>query len=101
MIELTESQIKTQICDWLELRNALPFITGNKGKNRYKSKYFRVGIFDVCGIWKGRPLYIEVKKEKGILSEEQADFMHKAIQAGAIVFVAFSLEDVILELEEH
>lgn len=60
------------------------------------------GIPDFCGIYKGRPLYIEAKAPKGgVVSENQKD-RHKEIQlAGGLVFVVKSVEELELAFHIH
>ena len=54
------------------------------------------GVPDIVGILKdGRFLGIEVKTEKGRLSDHQIRFIKNIQDAGGIAFVARSLEDVI------
>ncbi len=64
------------------------------------------GMPDICGILPpqfgqpGRALFIEVKTPKGRVSEAQTIWLVKAVEQGALAFVARSLEDVIEALEE-
>ena len=44
---------------------------------------------------------IEVKNEKGIVSEQQEVHIHNIIKAGGIAFVARSLEEVLEKLKEE
>jgi hypothetical protein len=97
---LTESEIKRELCDWLEVRGAMPFITGQKRKT-YRSKYMKRGVPDICAIWDQSPLFIEVKKPGGRISKEQVDFMNDAIEKGAICIVVESLNELIMALESH
>lgn len=97
----TESEIKREICEFLELRNAFPTILGQKAKSKYRSKYLRDGIPDLMAIWKKQIIFIEVKKPKGVISEEQADFMHRMMESGVNCYVVFSLEELIFLLEPN
>jgi hypothetical protein len=68
-----------------------------KSKNRHAIN----GVSDIVGIYKQRPLFIEVKapgKEK-TLSLEQEAFIQKAWLFGAIAFMATSFEQVKEKLE--
>lgn len=58
------------------------------------SKYHRNGVSDICGIYKARPLAIEVKAPKGVLSDHQKSFINEFRRHGGIAFVARSVEDV-------
>ena len=55
------------------------------------------GVPDILAIHKGKLIGIEVKTEKGKLSDKQAEFMAKMSHHGAIVFIAHSAKEV----EEH
>jgi len=58
------------------------------------------GCPDIIGVLpNGRALMIEVKTKKGKLSEEQEDWLHASADAGALVVIATSLDDVINALE--
>lgn len=57
------------------------------------------GIADIIGIFQGKPLAIEIKTERGKLSESQAKFLARFRLEGGIAFVARSVEDVINALQ--
>lgn len=48
-----------------------------------------------------RPLYIEVKSKTGKVSNEQREFLLRAMDRGCIAFVARSVQDVITNLMKH
>src|SRR4030042_6860130 len=52
------------------------------------------GVSDILGSYKGKPLAIEVKTEKGKLSNLQILFLERAKKEGWIAFVAPTVEDV-------
>lgn len=58
------------------------------------SKMSYKGVSDIIGIFKGMPLFIEVKKSDGRLRPDQKVFLDMAKQNGAIAFVARDLSDV-------
>ena len=69
-----------------------------------KTHYVRAntarGMSDIAGILKGgRALYIEVKAAKGRIMEHQHEFIDKMTAAGALAFVARSVDDVLDQLE--
>ncbi len=99
--DLTESEVKKQILDWLEIRGAYPCILGAKSKSIYRSRYLRAGIPDLLCFWKKEVVFIEVKKKRGVVSEEQAEFMHRAMESGINCYLVYSLEELILMLEPH
>jgi hypothetical protein len=53
------------------------------------------GVPDIIGCFKGRLIGIEIKSEKGVVSEYQKEFIDNINRAGGLAFVARSLEDVI------
>lgn len=59
------------------------------------------GIADIIGIYKGRYLAIEVKREDGKLSDKQWIFLQRVREVGGIAFVARSIKDVELGLERE
>jgi penicillin-binding protein-related factor A (putative recombinase) len=67
-------------------------------KKLYRSlgKFQFKGISDIIGIYKARPLFIEVKtpKTKNNLTLHQKEFLNRCTQEGAIAFVACSIDDV-------
>lgn len=56
------------------------------------------GISDIIGIYQGRPLAIEIKTDRGRLSEYQEKFIERWRAAGGIGIVARSPGDVIKAL---
>lgn len=97
--ELTEGEIKLQICEWLERQGAL-FTYHVRGRGKYMSRYMKKGWPDIHGIWlDGKALLIEVKKKGGTISEEQMRIIEAAKKlGGAYAFFAYSLDDVKKEL---
>lgn len=59
------------------------------------------GVADILGIILNRPLAIEVKRKKGVVSPEQRVFLRRFQEHGGIAFVARSVKDVVLELSKH
>ena len=57
------------------------------------------GVPDIVGIFKGRFLGIEVKTERGKLSDHQKHFIDRINASGGIAFVARSYQDVVEKLE--
>jgi len=53
------------------------------------------GVSDIVGLYEGRFFAIEVKTEKGKLSEDQAKFLKLVVINGGNGFVARSLDDVV------
>lgn len=57
------------------------------------------GISDIIGIYKGRPLAIEVKTLRGKVTDDQQNFLDNFKDAGGIAIVARSVDDVIYGLK--
>jgi penicillin-binding protein-related factor A (putative recombinase) len=67
---------------------------------RKKNSIFAInGVSDILGIYKGKPLAIEVKSKVGRLSPQQELFLNRFVEAGGIAFMARSVDDVIIQLE--
>lgn len=98
-----ERAIQNEICAYLKLRGAFVFIHDSVGIFDARKGIFRAnksphrirGVADVLGIYKGRPLAVEVKTKTGKVSEHQRSFLESWQQAGGLGMVARSLEDVI------
>lgn len=93
-VAMREKEIQKQIVEYLRKRGA--FVWEDKQDYR-KGRYFKPstrGVSDVLGIYKGRPLAIEVKTPTGKLRKEQAIFLADFTAAGGIAFTARSVEEV-------
>ncbi len=97
----SESDIKRQICEFLSLNKILHWTVYNGGiYDRASGGYrrltgsYRKGVSDLLGIYKQRPLAIEVKSKYGVLSPFQQQFLLEFAEAGGIAIVAKSVEDV-------
>ena len=101
---MLENDIVNTILTYLNyLPNCFAWKNQNIGVYDPAKKLFRKlgkfqfkGISDIIGIYKGRPLFIEVKtpKNKNNLTVHQKQFLNKVKDHGAIAFVACSLTDV-------
>lgn len=76
-------------------------ITGDaQGNTRYTRFNSIKGFPDIHGMLKGgRAVYIEVKRPGGRVSEEQQEFIDKVAAHGAVAFIAYSVDDVILQFK--
>jgi hypothetical protein len=90
----SETELCAQIEQYLELRH-IPFMRthGVKGGRIYKP--FRPGAPDYVGClpWNGRMFQAEIKDADGVVSEEQESILREFHRAGALVFVARSLDE--------
>ncbi len=57
------------------------------------------GVPDLICCFKGRLIGIEIKAEKGIVSEYQKEFIDNINRAGGLAFVARDIQTVIDKLE--
>lgn len=78
---------------WIDYQ---PLIPKYKMNMRHHSS---AGVSDILGIYKGKPLAIEVKYGSGKTSVKQEDFIAKFKRAGGIAFVARSIDDVAEHLD--
>jgi len=88
----TEEDVIVEICAYLTLRH-IPFIRTHSARRRP----LRPGTPDLIGCLPktGRMFQVEAKGDDGIVSKDQEELMREFHQAGAIVIVARSLDDVI------
>jgi hypothetical protein len=99
--DLREADIREQIFEYLGKINV--FCWRDKqgasppGKGTFKSSK---GIADIVGIYKGKPLAIEVKKPGGDLSICQFHWLNRFEKSGGITIVACSVEEVQKALSE-
>jgi hypothetical protein len=56
------------------------------------------GLPDICGVYKGRAIAIELKAPRGVLSPYQQTFIDRINEAGGLAFVAKDLDTVIDKL---
>lgn len=66
-----------------------------------KNKFAINGVSDIIGVYKGRPVFIEVKvpERKNNLSEGQKNFIKNINAVGGFAFVATNLADVVEKLK--
>lgn len=92
--------------DWSLPDDAVVFAVPNGGKRhareaaRMKGLGVKAGIPDLCIVWRGKALFIEVKAIRGVLAQEQRAMIHKLEYCGSLVWVARSVEQVELVLRD-
>jgi len=95
VIKPKESDIKREIRAYLKMRGIWHY-------NQWQGQFSHPGVSDICGIYKGKPLYIEVKvpnyrtNTKTFFNEMK--FQTQARDSGAIAFMATSVSDVMEKL---
>ena len=87
-----EGQIKKDICTYLELKRVFYWVH-QAGKIPGR-RLLRTGISDIIGIYKGRPMAIEVKAVKAKPTEEQVKFLEDFARAGGIAAVIRSVDQL-------
>lgn len=100
-----ESDIQKAILRYLELKKIYAWTNKTTGTWDVKGNFFRKGstlkgVSDILGILKGgKFLAIEIKKKGNYASQEQKLFIKNINDRGGIAFVAYSIDDVILNLK--
>ena len=110
-----ESDIQRAILDYLKVRGIMAWRQKSEGtwdaaRGIYRRGTGTPGLPDIGGILPGtsgydfndmgRALQIEVKAGRNKPSLEQINFLAAAQEAGAVAFVAYSVEDVIEKMKE-
>lgn len=101
---MTEAHLHKQVCDLLSLALIPPawFSTfPSDGATRRGRIGLKLGVPDILIIDRGFPLWIELKTGTGRVSTAQHDCHDALLQAGAIVAVCRSLDEVITVLRRH
>jgi hypothetical protein len=105
-VKITEKDIQNTIIDYLRIRGIFCWQNDSVGiydpvKKVYRKnsgKYKIPGVSDILGIYKSKPLAIEVKTAKGKTTQSQDLFLERFQAEGGIAFVARSIKDVEWEL---
>lgn len=104
--QLSEKFIENSILDYLAMNDIFAWKVKTVGtydpklqRFRMSSKRYMRGVADILGIYQGKPLAIEVKTLKGIVSPHQKLFLNRFHENGGIAILARSLDDVIKRLE--
>ena len=100
---MRETRIQREILDYCQNAGIWVWRSANGGSvrgGRMIGKSPIKGLPDISGVNRdGRAIFIEVKTEKGALSQDQAYFVDKASRRRAIVIVARSLDEFLLKWE--
>lgn len=104
---MTEDRIQFEIVQWFRngycRRDCNPrgliFSVPNGGTRnkleamKLKSTGMMAGVSDLVVIYSGRILFLELKAEKGRLSDVQAEFLHQISVTGFEAATAYSVEE--------
>jgi hypothetical protein len=100
-----ETEIQREIMERLRRKPGIYAWRNNSGATKTKRgqflRYGHVGSGDIIGVAApdGRFFSIEVKTTKGVVSEEQENFILTMHGLGAIAFVAHSADEAMTTLE--
>lgn len=99
---MREKEIENQILHWLAIHDIFSWkvktvgtFDTKLGRFRKGANNYMKGVSDILGIYKQRPLAIEVKSKIGKLSLHQKIFLERFANHGGIALVARSVDDVI------
>jgi hypothetical protein len=102
-----EDNLQRAVVDFLDVAlppDALVFAVPNGGKRhakeaaRMKRLGVKAGIPDLCIIWRGRALFVELKAQRGTISIEQREMHRKIEYCGCPVWVCRTLDAVVGQL---
>jgi len=101
-IKEKESDIQFAICQYLEWKhldfwrqNTTPiWDKSGKGFFRAMPKYAKKGVPDIFVMTPRRMIFLEVKRPKGVLSEDQVAFQEMCKRNGFEYYLVRSVEDV-------
>lgn len=100
-----EKYIENSILDYLAARDIYAWKVKSVGTYdvkrqgfRMPSKRYKRGVSDILGIYRGKPLAIEVKSANGRLSPAQKLFLTEFLERGGIAMVAKSVDEVEFKL---
>ena len=94
---LPERALQAQVFTFLRLAlppDAVAFSVPNGDGGKTTMPGTLSGVPDLCVIYRGRAIFIELKTPTGRVSEHQAEVHTRLTAAGAVVAVCRSLEDV-------
>jgi hypothetical protein len=109
-MEKTESKIQQEAI--MHIWNTMPetrlclfhvpngMFTNAREGAKFKAQGVIAGVPDLVFVWNGKTHYIEVKTEKGRLSEQQKALHQKWAEQGVIVNVVRSSEEIISIVSE-
>ena len=102
-----ESAIMRQCADYALMRGALVIRVNAGTMPTPDGRWFRAsrwrapghlwhetGVSDLVIVWRGRVFVVETKAGDNVISPTQDEFLEAADEAGAVVVVAYSVEDL-------
>ena len=110
---LPESAVMRQCADYALMRGALVIRVNAGAMPTPDGRWFRAsrwrapghlwhetGVSDLIVIWQGQVFVVETKAEGNTISQAQDAFLEAAELAGAVVVVAYSVDDLRNAMEE-
>ena len=111
-LALPESAVMRQCADYAVMRGALVIRVNAGAMPTPDGRWFRAsrwrapghpwhetGVSDLIVIWQGRVFVVETKAEGNTISQAQDEFLEAADQSGAVVVVAYSIDDLRLAMD--
>lgn len=99
--KVLEKEIQLAICDYLAYKqvffwrqNIAPVYDSKKERFRAMPKYSLTGVSDIIALKDGTAYFIEVKRPKGVQSENQKIFEKLVHDNGGVYKVVMSIDDV-------
>jgi hypothetical protein len=104
-----EDSLQRAVCQFLDIalpNDAMYFAVPNGGKRHPKEAArmsglgLKKGIPDLCIIWRGRVVFVELKAPRGVQSPAQRGMANKLVYCGAAVGLCWSVADVEMGLRD-
>jgi hypothetical protein len=100
--KVNEKAIENQILSFLKIKKVFCWKNQSTGIYDPTKKVFRrsnnthhiKGVSDILGVYEGKFLAIEVKRDGAYASKEQKEFIANVTKSGGIAFIARSINDV-------
>jgi hypothetical protein len=99
---MSEIEIQSSVCEYLQRRkhffsriNNIPVFDQKRKVYRALPKYTRKGFPDIIVLWKGFPVFLEIKAPKGRQSPEQKEFEEDCKKQAIEYHLIKSIDDVI------
>lgn len=103
-----EQELQEAVCRYLDTQSHILYwannpqiITGKMTPQKLgylakmKKRGFKKGVPDLCLLVNSKLVLIELKAEKGVVSDEQKEFLQQAYKRGAFSAIVRNLEDLI------
>ncbi len=99
---MSEIEIQATVCEYLQRKkhffsriNNTPIFDQRKNIYRALPKFTRKGFPDILVLWKGFPVFLEIKSPKGRQSPEQKEFQLDCDKQGIEYHLIKDLDEVI------